>query len=162
VAPVAVGILAIEMVVLAWMHHECDLAHVSGTLGLERGSLKVRYIQSHEPRHVLTRPRLGVHELIRESFRAARLVKEGLTALGLAVALCHLIGINDVEAVVPAVVRVLNAGITVVPVRIERGFRSRQGSLATAAMGLTEQAPSVGSSVARLVPVILAATERLV
>jgi hypothetical protein len=89
------------------------------------------------------------------------LVKEGFAALGFAVALRDLIGINDVEAIVPTIMRVLNAGITVVPIRIERGFRSRQRPLAAMAMGLTEQAATVGRSMARLIPVILAATTQL-
>jgi hypothetical protein len=44
------------------------------------------------------------------------LVKEGFAIRSLALALLELIGVDDVETVIPTVVRVLNGGILVIAI----------------------------------------------
>ena len=104
------------MVVFAWMNHHGDLAAANGTAALERGPLEIRHIFLHQARYHLTRARILILKPIRMTLGAPWLVKEGFAIRSLALTLLELIGVDDVETVIPTVVRVLNGGILVIAI----------------------------------------------
>ena len=116
VAPVSVGILTVEMIVFARVDNHRDLAGSDGAAALERGPLEIRHIFHHQVGYHLTGARILALKPFGVPLRAAWLMKQGLTVGSLSLALLELIWIDDVEAVVPTVVRVLNDGILVVAI----------------------------------------------
>jgi hypothetical protein len=104
------------MVVFARMDDHRDLAGTNGTAALERGPLEVRHIFLHQARYYLTRARILALKPFGVTLGAAWLVKEGFAVWSLSLTLLELLRIDDVETVIPTIVRVLNDGVLVIAI----------------------------------------------
>lgn len=104
------------MVVFARMDDHRDLAGTNGTAALERGPLEVRHILLHQARYYLTRARIFALKPFGVTLGAAWLVKEGFAVWSLSLTLLELLRIDDVETVIPTIVRVLNDGVLIIAI----------------------------------------------
>ena len=120
--PPSIRVLAIEVVVLAGVDHEGDLARVAWAARLECGPTEIRYIRAHQTVHNAAGAPLSLTERAGETLCAAGLVIQQLAALRFADTLCELRRIEHVHAIRPAVVGLLHERILIVAIGFVRGF----------------------------------------
>jgi hypothetical protein len=122
VTPVAVLVLAIEVIVLAWMNDHCDFARSHGTFLCERAVGQVGNIRFKQLLNETAGAAFGIQETFGKLIVRTRLVILRYTRAGVVVALMHERGIQHVHTIRQTVMRCLNAWVTIVLGRIVLGF----------------------------------------
>ena len=120
--PDSVRILTQDVIILARMHGNRDLAHLRRAFPTEGGSLN-RYIHIHESFDDLAVAIFFLVQQFRHLSCGARLMEVG-TAARVALALLHLIRIDHVHRIGETVVSALHCFVTVIAFGIELWFPS--------------------------------------
>ena len=123
VTPIAVLILAIEVIVLAWMNDHRDFASANRTFLFEGAVGQVGNIRFQQFLNELAGAAFWVQQAFRKLIVRTRLVILRYTGACIVVALMNEAGVHDVHRIGQTVVRCLNARVLIVLGWIVRWLR---------------------------------------